>query len=164
MSDPRKIDRADMVQALWPGYGPHTAESVISATDAIAELWRYLGHATRSGKTEALADPADVYTMVWNLRTAFYRASQVLDQLHSWAGDLQRNPDLASDQFPRERSAGAAETEWEAGAAGTAWHAAMGLWNAGMDLSPLIGHLDEAAAKLSHLYIDRPVDAEEERS
>ncbi|WP_306364367.1 hypothetical protein [Nocardia sp. CC227C] len=147
MSDPRKFDRADVVQVLWPTIGPHTAESIGTAAAAISELWRYLAHATHSGQAEGLADPADVYLVVGTLRVATSSAMQVMGQLCEWAMALSEIPALGHD----ETGVQAAETASDAGYA---------LNEVMLRLQQVRDALDKAAQGLGHLYLADD-DAEE---
>ncbi|MFE2999359.1 hypothetical protein ACFXG4_30670 [Nocardia sp. NPDC059246] len=146
MSDPRKIDSADMVQVLWPTDGPYTAERVIAAASAIAELWRYLARATR---LDVFDQPADAYVMVGNLLASARSATQMFVQLRDWAVYLKEDADLAHDaaRYDQERAitTAAVAAEW--------------LFAASGDMSLLAQALDKATAELGHLYIDRD-DAE----
>ncbi|MBF6236644.1 hypothetical protein IU474_06070 [Nocardia otitidiscaviarum] len=144
MSDPRKIDRADMVQALWPTIGPHTAESISTAAAAISELWRYLAHATRNSTGDALADPADVYGVVGSLMTGARSAAQVFAQLQEWSRGLSCEPGLTDDRDPIDD-----ELPGDAAVAAAAW-----LAQARADMQSLASDLHQASLQLSHLYID----------
>ena len=86
MSD-NNIDRVKAVQDLFPTNGPHTAEQVIAAADAIAELWRYLGHAFQgyAAKIDALEDLSEAYRFVGNLAVAEHRSANILERLVHWA-------------------------------------------------------------------------------
>ncbi|MEU4843265.1 hypothetical protein [Nocardia testacea] len=82
------IDRVEAVENLFPIDGPHTPETLIAASQAIAELWRYLGHATISGTRKILTDPADAYTMVGALAAAERSSVDVLERLSTWARNI----------------------------------------------------------------------------
>ncbi|MCU1646406.1 MAG: hypothetical protein JWN03_6681 [Nocardia sp.] len=152
MSDPKKIDRADIVNALWPMDGPHTAESVIAAADTIEDLWRYLAHATRRSDSGALAAPADVYVSLSRLVTSVRSAEQVFSQLARWADRLQNKTRLAHDG---ERSG----DHWLAINAAAE---AAGWLSKARAVTELLGrNLDQANSSLSHLYID--ADEEEDQ-
>ncbi|WP_280379802.1 hypothetical protein [Nocardia wallacei] len=154
MSAPKKIDRSDAIGVFWPEEGPHTAESVIGAGAGIRELWRYLGHATLVPTTEALADPADVYLAIGNLRTAANSAEQVLRQLERWAAWLLTVPGLSHDDSSRYAKHGvdiAADCVIDAQTALRA--AANHMVTVGTDL-------EKVSAALSHIYLD--IDSSDE--
>ncbi len=81
------IDRVSAVQQLFPTTGPHTPDQVIAAAEAIAELWRYLGHAfqPRAAVIEPLENLSDAYSFVGNLALADQRATEILQRLTYWA-------------------------------------------------------------------------------
>lgn len=72
----------------FPLEGPYSVEKLIAAAARIAELWRYLDHATTEGTRTVLADPVDVYTLVEKLVTADRRAADVLKRLSYWARNV----------------------------------------------------------------------------
>lgn len=78
-------DLVAVVRDLFPTIGPHTPEQMIAAAEAIAELWRYLGHATISGTRKILTDPADAYTVTGALVAAERSSVDVLERLGIWA-------------------------------------------------------------------------------
>ncbi|MFB7722294.1 hypothetical protein [Nocardia sp. NPDC056100] len=143
MSDPRKIDRADAIQLLWPLVGPYTADSVVSASAAISDLWRFLAHATLDSSPTENA-PSDVYLMVNNLRASAHSAAQVLAQVESWAVRLMGHQGLMHDgdrnDHDRAVSAASAVADWLLRACG--------------DIGTVASDLGKASAPLSHLYID----------
>ncbi|MFE3958585.1 hypothetical protein ACFXPS_30980 [Nocardia sp. NPDC059091] len=151
MSGLRKIDRTDMVQALSPLEGPHTAESVVAASMAVAELWRYLAHATRYSTAEALTDPADVSVAVGNFVAGMRSADQVLGQLSYWAQRLTENPALADDRDRANVTRAVAATEEVA-----SW-----LVEARDDMSMVVRDLGEVSADLGHLSLRRGVGQEQ---
>ncbi|MGW4247974.1 hypothetical protein [Nocardia sp. NPDC004722] len=143
MSDPRKIDRADVIEVLWPLNGPHTATSITTASIAIAQLWRYLAHATLCSDKEGLAAPADVYAVIGNLAISGNSAAQVLSQLRKWTEWVKLLPTLAHDEdLPREL------------ARGTVSIAGFALGSAASEFDVVAQQLYKAAAVLSHLYLD----------
>ncbi|MFF0529553.1 hypothetical protein ACFYT3_14285 [Nocardia amikacinitolerans] len=136
----------DLINQAFPLDGPHTADTAIAAAAAIAELWRYLGHATIGGARELLADPADACTVVGLLGDADRRADDVLYRLARYAvnvGDESTytdhfghdDPDGSPDQI--QAGMHQAATELRAAANGHNW-SALGL--------------DRAAGWLSHIY------------
>lgn len=72
--------------------GPHTPESTAAAARQIAELVRYLNHATLAD--EALPEPADTARVLGELADAAERMRQLLGQI---AGRLKRYEPLGSD-------------------------------------------------------------------
>lgn len=77
-------DRVTAVRELFSTTGPHTPEQVIAAAEAIAELWRYLGHATTETR-KVLANPADAYSVTGALAAAERSSVDVLGRLGIWA-------------------------------------------------------------------------------
>ncbi|WP_280359330.1 hypothetical protein [Nocardia otitidiscaviarum] len=124
--------------------GPYAVESVVSAADAIAELWRFLARATR-GSGEALAQPSTVYSVIGHLVTAARSAEQVFDQFADWVRGLEADADLAHDEAPADQhfAVDSAEEVFR-------WFA-----RASFDVAELERHLHEVHAELSHLYIAR---------
>ncbi|MFE3000719.1 hypothetical protein ACFXG4_37685 [Nocardia sp. NPDC059246] len=151
MSGLWKIDRTDMVQALFPLEGPHTAESVVAASMAVAELWRYLAHATRYSIAGALTDPADVSVIVANFTVGMRSADQVLGQLSYWAQRLIENPALADDRDRADVARAVAATGEIA-----SW-----LVEARDDMSMVVRDLGEVSADLGHLCLGRVVGQEQ---
>lgn len=92
---PRHFDAVDLINAHWPTDGPHTDETIASASLAISELYRYLAHATRSGK--ALPYIGDGYRVLGSLAAGAGSAQQVAMQLGEWAAGLADSPDLVHD-------------------------------------------------------------------
>ncbi|MFI2473465.1 hypothetical protein [Nocardia xishanensis] len=142
----------DLINQTFPLDGPHTAETVIAAAAAIAELWRYLGHATIGGTRDLLADPADAYTVVGLLSAADLRAADVVECLARYAvhvGDESTYTDRFGhddpDGSPDQIQAGMhqAATELRAAANGHHWSATS---------------LDRAAGWLSHIYRNTTTD------
>ncbi|WP_068058156.1 hypothetical protein [Nocardia xishanensis] len=136
----------DLINRTFPIDGPHSADTAIAAAAAIAELWRYLGHATIDGLRDLLADPANAYTIVGLLSDADRRADDVLHRLAHYAismGDASTytdhfghdDPDGSPDQI--QAGMHQAATELRTAANGHDW-SALGL--------------DRAAGWLSHIY------------
>lgn len=92
---PRHLDAVDLVNAHWPTIGPHTDETIASAALAISELYRYLAHATRSGK--ALPYIGDGYRALGGFTAGVSSAQQVMMQLGQWVAGLVDAPDLRHD-------------------------------------------------------------------
>ncbi|WP_435590785.1 hypothetical protein [Nocardia sp. bgisy118] len=136
----------DLINQAFSLDGPHTADTVIAAAAAIAELWRYLGHATIGGTRNLLADPADAYSVVGLLSVADRRATDVLERLAGYAvnvGDESTytkhfghdDPDGSPDQI--QAGMHYAATELRQAANSRRWSAS---------------ELDRAAGWLSHIY------------
>ncbi|MGW4121369.1 hypothetical protein [Nocardia sp. NPDC004711] len=144
MSDPRRIDRADVIEVLWPLNGPHTADAIVTASVAIAQLWRYLAHATLRSDAEGLAAPADVFVTVNNLAISGNSAAQVLSQFNQWTDRAKKQPELAHDEdLPRDLTRGAVTI------------AGFALGSAANQFDVVAQQLYKAASILGHLYLDR---------
>ncbi len=76
-----EVDGIKLVNATWPLDGPYTPESLISAAHAIAELYRYLTHATIGGAERTVPNVPDVYPAFGALTAAAYSNQQALQQL-----------------------------------------------------------------------------------
>ena len=66
---------------LKPG-GPYSPERTAEAAEGMAELARYLGHATRD--RDALCYPNDLDRVVASVETMAHRMPQVMRQLQAW--------------------------------------------------------------------------------
>ncbi len=73
-----------MTAASYPADRPHTPETVIAAARTVDDLIRHLNHATIRG--HALADPADLCSVLAALSEAAMKLPQLLDQLAMVAG------------------------------------------------------------------------------
>ncbi|MGF6889037.1 hypothetical protein ABIA39_008508 [Nocardia sp. GAS34] len=99
-------DGIDAVRRTWSTADQYTAESVAAAAGAIAELWRYLGHATIHG--DLLRDPADAHAVFVTLSAADHTSVGVLERLARYAADIgdqadrygHDTPDGTADQIP----------------------------------------------------------------
>ncbi|MBF6065417.1 hypothetical protein IU500_34355 [Nocardia terpenica] len=156
MSEPKKIDRVDAVEVLFPVEGPYTAETVVAAAGAIAWLWRYLAHATLNSASDALGGPADVYLAIGSLTSASRSAEQVLGQLVRWAVRLARTPGLTHDEYKAD------DPEARDAAVTAAVLAEYYLHNAGTSTSFVARDLDKVSAALGHLYIASADGGDEE--
>ncbi|QIS13655.1 hypothetical protein [Nocardia arthritidis] len=141
---PKKIDRSDAISMLWSTDGPHTADSITTAANGIAELWRYLAHATLRTDSEVLTDPADVYLVAGTLSAAANSAVQVLRQLHRWAEELVTMPGLTHDSDRSDSELAMTAADLAAGA----------LEESRIEMTLHAKALSTAAAALGHLYID----------
>ncbi|MCP2293633.1 hypothetical protein APR11_000037 [Nocardia amikacinitolerans] len=136
----------DLINQAFPIDGPHTADTAIDAAAAIAELWRYLGHAIIGGTRNLLADPADAYTVVGLLSDADRRASDVLERLARYAVNVG-DASTYTDHFGHDDPDGSPD-QIQAGM----HQAATELRLAGSDHDWGASRLDRAAGWLSHIY------------
>lgn len=98
------IDGVQLINRVWPPDGPYTAESLISAGQAIAELFRYLARATIRTHSEALRDTTDIYPIFATLATATHSNHQVLRQLGTWAEHTAGfDTTIRHDEAPQDR-------------------------------------------------------------
>ena len=86
MSD---LDARDIISKTWSIDGPHTTDSIYAAADAIAELWRYLGHATFARYTDL--EPYHLYDILGALKPADERSVDVLNRLSDRAAQIASN-------------------------------------------------------------------------
>lgn len=136
MSD-NNIDGTQLVNQAFPTIGPHTPETMRQAAAAIAELWRYLGHASfQIGQST----PADVYDLVGELRSAEQRAQNVLARLSDHTATIANN----ADQYEHDKDGGNVEQ--------CANLAADFLRNAAGDAKVSADNLDHAAQYLGCIY------------
>lgn len=91
----KPVDATALISQHWPTIGPHIDETIASAAEAIGELYRYLAHATRSGK--ALPYIGDGYRTLGSLAAGASSAQQVAMQLGEWAARMVDVPDLRHD-------------------------------------------------------------------
>ncbi|CAM4521219.1 hypothetical protein NONI108955_41860 [Nocardia ninae] len=136
---------AKIVAEHWPLSGPHSEESLASATEAIDELVRYLAHATIANQAaEALPFAPDGYIVISRLATAAHAQDQVLRQLADWADNhLAADPNLRHDTEPADR------------ASVTALEASAYLNDAANKAGELGRALARAQGLLGHLYHDQ---------
>lgn len=132
------VNGTDLINQAFPTIGPHTPDTMRAAADAIAELWRYLGHASfQLGQST----PADVYDLAVNLRTAEDRAANVLDRLSDHVATIANN----ADQYGHTDDSGDVES--------CANLAADFLRNAAGNTRTAGRRLDHAAQYLGCLYV-----------
>ncbi|MFD5089395.1 hypothetical protein ACFWMR_02250 [Amycolatopsis thailandensis] len=82
--------------------GPHDDETITDAATSVAELVRYLNHATQAPVAErTLQWAATTYRIVSNLSTALHRCDQLFAQLISGLEKQARNPRLYDDRRDR---------------------------------------------------------------
>lgn len=84
----------DTVGQHWPVDGPRDGDTVADAANAVAELVRYLNHATRSGLHWA----ADVDAVLAGLGEAMHGLPQVLAQLATFTARQATTPGLYDDR------------------------------------------------------------------
>jgi hypothetical protein len=101
-------DAEEVVSELHP-YFEWSAKHSSSAAATIAELVRYLNHATEH--PEAVPLPQDVGAILYQLGTTLERLPQTLWQLGQLVRKHADNPALASSGSP-ERMKGHAAAEW----------------------------------------------------
>ncbi len=87
----------DVVEAHWPVDGPRTAERIESAAVALAELVRYLNHATMP-QGGALTEAPHGAGVLGSLATAAHREVQLCRQLASWARRVAADPTVRHDR------------------------------------------------------------------
>jgi hypothetical protein len=128
---------ADQLLALG---GPHDPDAVVETARAVAELVRWLNHATFH--TSALQYPSHLYAVVGALNAAVWGLEQTFGQLATrldrWADD----PRLRHDEF---------DANDHAPAANTAAVAADDLRQAATHRPDITRHLESARALTSHL-------------
>lgn len=82
-------NRVDAVRKLFPSFQSFDADDALDASEAIAELWRYLALVLddhQAARIEALEDLANARRIVGNLASADRRAADIFDRLTHWAG------------------------------------------------------------------------------
>jgi hypothetical protein len=132
------MDRVDEAMTAWPLDGPYDPERTVDAARTIAELVRYLNHATAPWKTgDCLQFPSHLGSVVANLRGALYGLEQLGGQLAHHARRFGERPGLYDD-----RGGDPAETV-------ATVEAALGLFAGDIvDRSDLLGRAHEAANHL----------------
>lgn len=101
-----KSDRLAELATLWPYDGPHSAESVTQAAEAVNQLVRYIANATRREDRYPYMSP--VGRVAGSLGMASHRLDQVLDQMKTAVERHARNGDLYDDRRSEARGAGSA--------------------------------------------------------
>jgi hypothetical protein len=138
-------DPVTAVQELFSTRGPHTAESVVAAAQVIAEMWRYLGHATNHTR-EVLANPADAQLVFGALASADRRSTEVLDRLSIYARNLG-DESTYTDRFAHDDPDGTTDQIQSTGHTAAFW-----LADAANQHRPAASRLEAAADLFSHLY------------
>lgn len=139
----------EIVSAHWPMDGPHSPERIESAAVALAELVRYLNHATMP-QHDVLTGAPHVAGLLSALATAAQREERLCQQLSEWTRRLADDPTLRHDragddaEMSRQMAATAA-TE----AAGHLREAA----DVAEELAAALGRAQRRIERLSH---DRP--------
>lgn len=107
MSDARTADLPadELVAALHP-YGQWTGQHTTAAAAQIAELVRYLNHATIERPSEALPDPNTTAAVLGALHTTCTRLPQLLSQLRARIRAFETDPDLATSSTDVDIPAG----------------------------------------------------------
>jgi hypothetical protein len=133
------LDRVQMVEQAWPYDGPHTAESVTDAAQAINALVRYLNNATGPvNATRSLKWAATTNRVVGGIKAAFYGFDQLLSQLANAMCQQVDDPTLYDER--QDRAAGE-----------TAKQVATFLVQARKVVRPPCAYLEEASQLGSHL-------------
>ncbi len=89
-------DRVDKAAALFPLDGPYSPDVTTDAARTIAELVRYLNHATQTER--ALEYPSQLSTTVAALRRAVHGMDQLCEQLAEHAVRVGRDARLYDDR------------------------------------------------------------------
>lgn len=130
------MDTYKIVEQHWPSTGPHSADTVTDAADAMSALVRYMNNATRS--RERLNAP-QLWRVLASLAEATTGMDQLLQQLAATARRLTTDQsDLYDDRQDRQ-------------AVETALHVWSGLTLATVALGRLGSRLWDATAEASHL-------------
>ncbi len=94
--------------------GPHTRDTVLDAARSIAELVRYLNHATQQPAAARTLEWANtIYGLLSNLTAAAYGMDQLLQQLMAVLKAQAGNPKLYDDRRDRPGGPTACEAEIE---------------------------------------------------
>jgi hypothetical protein len=132
---------AEVITTYFPVDGPHSDETLSHAAAAIAELVRYLNHATLNPNSPALEWAATTYRVLSGLNAATSSLDQLTRQLDAALRAQQANSSLYDDR--RDRPASATATEVRAA-----------LMSARVALGTAAEHLQIAANAASHLGND----------
>jgi len=139
----------EIVGAHWPLDGPHRPELIESAAVALAELVRYLAHATQP-QHELLTEAPRVAGLLGSLATAAHREKQLCRQLSVSARGLADDPTVRHDL-------GRDNDEPSRQMAATAAHKAAAELGFAVDVAEeLGGFLDRARREVEWLSHDRP--------
>src|SRR5687767_9820557 len=98
VGDVMTADRVDEAMYAWPLDGPYSPERTVDAARTIAELVRYLNHATAPWKSgDCLEYPSHLGSVIANLRGALYGMDQLLRQLGQHCDRFADMPGLYDD-------------------------------------------------------------------
>jgi methyl-accepting chemotaxis protein len=139
-----EVDGIKLVNEAWPLDGPYSPESLLSASQAIAELYRYLARATIDGAKTAVPNIPDAYPAFGALMTAANSAEQVMQQL---AARVERFAEF--DPTVRHDSNSNVEGNQ---AADALLDAAEYLHSAAGSAGQMGADLSRASGQLSHIY------------
>lgn len=142
------VDGESLIAENYPKDGPHDPATIVSAGDAIYELFRYLNYATFSGQA-TLPYAGNGYRLLGNLSSAAGLQPQLYQQLARWAEQLAADPTLRhyehrQDEEALNRAAAVAQAE----AAAQAFRAAAIQINA---LAATLSSAHSAIAPLEHI-------------
>lgn len=147
-------DKPDPIEENWPYDGPHTPDSVESATRALSDLVRYLNNATQpANASESLPSAPVVRRITGDLVTSTARLDQFVEQLDTALRRQGGDPSLFDERGPGySASDTVAETSShldEVRSRLTSAHAHLGkahsaVWRLGHDRDP-VGHGDPLA-------------------
>lgn len=131
---------SDLIAERLPYDGPHSAETVAAASEALTVLVRYLNNATRH--REALPYAATVDEVVAGVDTAVYGLEQLFDQLSAALDRQAEDPSLYDDRRPDKEGSS------------TAFHAVTALETARVSAGQLAEALRAVRAHTAHLGND----------
>lgn len=139
-----ETDGINLVNAAWPLDGPYTPESLISAARALAELYRYLAHATIGDAARALPNIPDAYPAFGVLMAAARSNQQVLQQVATRIDHLAEiDPTIRHDNGDDAEGNRAAVALIDA---------AEHLRGAANSAGQMAAALSHASGQLSHIY------------
>lgn len=91
-------DRVDDIMAQFPLDGPYDPERTVDAARTIAELVRYLNHATPPWKSaDCLEFPSQLGSLLGGLSAGVHNLVQLVDQLRQHADRFGQMPALYDD-------------------------------------------------------------------
>lgn len=140
------MDIHTLIEQCWPYDGPHSADTVGDAAEAMALLTRYINNASRYG-TRTLPYAPHTYLVLGSINAVVHGLDQLLDQLATTLRHLADDPSLYDDY------------RWRPGA-GTACAAADRLMLARAEAARLAHQLLAAHELTSHLGHDTSGRAE----
>jgi len=137
---------SDWAQAAFPLAGPFDTDHLIAACDAIAELVRYVAHATYPVR-DGLRYAPDAYAVLGRLSHAVHSLHQVCEQIGHRLDGMATDPTLRVDQMGRPAEP-AALARWAADL----------LTSAGTSCWQMATCLDAAQSATGRLYHHLPPD------